>query len=158
MAKGSGGTRAICPSVSQFIQAVLDDMEKKGFSKLGVKRIGNTEDRLMKYAVKNNIEVSQKGLYITAHSIMHAMRDEKMTKGIAVKKEDLISFPRKLKYMDLYYDDRKQNFVYTDYHAKFIVSPNYRLSISRTKVEVVNFVTASRTNRDEFNQRNFHKI
>ena len=44
--------------------------------------------------------------------------------------------------MELYYD--KECFIYTNGISKFIVHPNYEIKISRRKVKVVNFITATK--------------
>lgn len=86
------------------------------------------------------------------------MRDSKRAKGIAVSEKDLADFPKKRKKMDLYYDSIKRNFIYTDGKAKYVVHPNYRLTLPDGKSKVVNFITASVTDGKEFNQRNYTKI
>lgn len=44
--------------------------------------------------------------------------------------------------MDLYFDRDNKNFVYTDYKAKFIISPAREIKLRNTKIIRVAFVTA----------------
>lgn len=93
---------------------------------------------------------------MSAHSISHALRDSKKSKGIAVNDTDLISFPEKRHSLDLYYDG--EAFVYTDYKTKYIVKPNYKIKLSSGKEKVVAMITAGKTNGIEFQLKKYIKI
>ena len=161
MAKNSGSTRMTRPTKtrsSEYIQNVLHDLHTKSYSEQPPMRIANAERRMLDYAHANNIEISDAGLYLTSSAIAHAIRDTKQEKGITVPEKDLVSFPQNYKRMDLYYDTKKETFVYTNNTVKFIVHPNYRIKIKRNKTKVVNFITASKTEGKEFKQKNYRKI
>ena len=59
MAKVSGNTRATNKelSSSQYIAKVIKDMKEHGFSKLQPKRIGETESRMIDFAIRHDIEI-----------------------------------------------------------------------------------------------------
>lgn len=161
MAKGSGGTRSMTNrlSPSQYIAKVINDKKKQGYSKLKPKKIGETESRMIDFAIQHDIEISNEGLYLTADRIMHAQRDAKIEKGLSVSEEDMIRFPTLYKKMDLYYDKNKGVFAYTDgRRVKFIVHPNYQIKTQSGKIKVVNLITASKTDGEEFHQRNYVKV
>ena len=161
MAKVSGNTRATNKelSSSQYIAKVIKDMKEHGFSKLQPKRIGETESRMIDFAIRHDIEISNNGLYLTADRIMHAQRDGKIERGISVSEEDMIRFPTWYKKMSLYYDKNKGVFAYTDgLRVKFIVHPTYKIKTQSGKIRVVNLITASKTDGEEFHQRNYVKV
>lgn len=163
MAKTSGGVRSSRPKsvaerAREKIMAVLSDIKRQGFSRVSPFKIGGVEKRMREYAERNGIELGSKDVYMSSKAIAHATRDTKRAKGLAVPDEELAAFPGKRKKMDLYYDSTTKNFTYTDGTAKYIVHPNYRLTLPNGKKKVVNFITASRTDGKEFNQRNYTKI
>lgn len=161
MAKTSGGVRIFANSesdktASQKIASIIDDIKVKGFTKQQPFSIGNIEDRMVEFASANDIELQSNTIYISAHSISHALRDSKKEKGLAVSEADLISFPNRRFSLDLYYDGK--SFVYTDYNNKFILNTNYELKIDRQKTKKVTFVTAGKTDGTEFKMKKYKKI
>lgn len=163
MAKTSGGVRSTRPkSVAERardnIVSVLSDIRRQGFSRISPFKIGSVEKRMSNYARENGIELGSRDVYMSSAAIAHATRDSKQAKGLAVSDSDLASFPSRRKKMDLYYDSTTKNFTYTDGKTKYIVHPNYRLTLPDGKKKVVNFITASNTDGNEFNQRNYTRI
>ncbi|CDA95962.1 unknown [Prevotella sp. CAG:1320] len=163
MAKTSGGVRDLRPGIvtrmaKGKILSVLSDIRKQGFSRVPPFKIGGVEKRMSEFAVGNGIELGSRDMYMSSRAIAHATRDSKRAKGLAVPDADLADFPSRRKKMSLYYDSDKGNFTYTDGKAKYVIHPNYRLTMPGGKKKVVNFITASRTDGKEFNQRNYTKI
>ena len=163
MAKTSGGVRNTHPkSVSERakekIMTVLSDIRRQGFSRISPFKIGNVEKRMSNFAERNNIELGSRDVYMSPSAIAHATRDSKQEKGITVPGSDLAGFPSNRHKMSLYYDSTTKNFTYTDGKTKYIIHPNYRLTLPNGKKKVVNFITASKTDGKEFNQRNYTKI
>lgn len=163
MAKTSGGVRgkarvSVMQQAKAKISQVLYDIRTQGFSKISPFKIGGVEKRMAEYAKRNGIELGSKDVYMSPSAIAHATRESKQAKGIAVSSNDLVSFPANRKKMSLYYDSTTRNFTYTNGKTKYIVHPNYRLTLPNGKEKVVNFITASKTDGNEFNQRNYTKI
>ena len=161
MGKTSGGVRLSTDTkpnrtASQKITQVISDIRKDGYSKQQPFSIGYIENRMASFAINNGIELPNKTIYMSAHSISHALRDSKKSKGIAVNDTDLISFPERRHSLDLYYDGK--SFVYTDNKVKFIINPNYEMKISRNKTKKVAFITAGKTNEREFKMKKYRKI
>ncbi len=80
-------------------------------------------------------------LYMSAKQLTHAVRQSKRVKGLAVNSTELINFPVTRFQMDLYYDG--ECFIYTNGISKFVIHPNYEIKVSRGKMKVVNFITAT---------------
>ena len=163
MAKTAGGVRQTRPKsvaerAKEKILSVLSDIRQQGFSRISPFKIGSVEKRMNDFASRNGIELGSKDVYMSSSAIAHATRDSKQAKGITVSGSDLASFPVNRKKMDLYYDSTTKNFTYTNGNTKYIVHPNYRLTLPDGKKKVVNFITASKTDGKEFNQRNYTKI
>lgn len=163
---GRGGSKPIPQSkqtemaenASKKIGKVLDDIKKHGFSKRVPFTVGKVEDRMRQYAKENGVKLSSRNIYMTSQQIAHATRETKKTAGKVVSRSAMMGFPKKMKGMKLYYDTKKGNFVYSDGRNKFIIHPNYQLKIRRNMKTKVNFVTASKTDGREFNQKNYEKI
>ena len=164
MAKTSGGVRnnkpkSVAQRAKEKIITVLSDIRRQGFSRISPFKIGSVEKRMSDFAKENGIELGSRDVYMTSAAIAHAKRDSKKGKDLAVSDSELSSFPSRLKRMDLYYDTRNGNFIYTNGDTKYVVHPNYEMKISREKKKVVNFVTASRvTDKNEFNMKEYKKI
>ena len=164
MAKTSGGVRnnkpkSVAQRAKEKIITVLSDIRRQGFSRITPFKIGGVEKRMSDYARENGIELGSKDVYMSSSAIAHATRDSKREKGLSVSDEDLVAFPSKRRKMDLYYDARSGNFTYTDGNTKYVVHPNYEMKVSREKVKVVNFVTASRIESpQEFIMKKYKKI
>lgn len=123
--------------------------------------IGKVVKRMEEYASKHGIDLPDE-IYMTAHgshSIAHAMRDEKANAGKTVDPLDLAKFARHRVNMDLYYDHKTKNFIYSDGRNKFILHPNETIKISGQKVKKVGFLTAQKLNTNEvFSGTRFNKI
>ena len=163
MAKTSGGVRnnkpkSVAQRAKEKIITVLSDIRRQGFSRISPFRIGSVEKRMSDFAKENGIELGSRDVYMSSSAIAHAIRDSKQAKGLAVSGNNLASFPSRRKRMDLYYDSTTKNFTYTDGKTKYVVHPNYRLTLPDGKKKVVNFITASKTDGNEFNQRNYTRI
>lgn len=163
MAKTSGGVRkprpkGVAEEAKEKILTVLSDIKRIGYSRITPFKIGSVEKRMSTFAERNGIQLASRDVYMSASAIAHATRDIKRMKGIVVSDKDLAAFPSRRKKMDLYYDSTTKNFTYTDGKTKFIVHPNYRLTLPIGKKKVTNFITASITDGNEFNQRNYTKI
>lgn len=163
MGKSSGSIRGLAEAgapysetPSQKIARVIDDIRRDGYSKVTPFAIGEIESRMSSYAESNRIELPSKSIYMSHHSIAHALRDSKAAKGLTVDDADLITFPSRRRTMDLYYDGKV--FVYTDYKTKYVVNPSYELRIDRSKKRKVAFVTAGKTDGTEFKMGKYIKI
>lgn len=78
----------------------------------------------------------------------------KRKKGLTINESDLVAFPERRRAMDLFYDGKS----FTDYKAKYIVSPSYEIKISRKRTRKVAFVTAGKTDGTEFKLERYVKI
>lgn len=158
MAKSSGGVRggggASNPS-AKIAEAITSLKDGKRASATPF-TIGNVEKRMREYAKQHGIELASDKLSMSARQIQHALRDTKNDANKAVSKEELISFPKRIGSMKLFYDSKKGKFVYTDGHAKYIIHPNYAV---KKNGRHVNFITASKiTSSQEFSMSNYIKI
>jgi hypothetical protein len=144
-------------TIESQIASVLSDIHQKGYSSVQPFSIGKVEERMMQFALYNNVTLASDELYMSAKQLQHSMRSSKDAKGLVVADADLISFPKNRFQMDLYYDG--ECFIYTDGPSKFIVHPNYQMKVSREVVKLVNFITATRrTDKKEFNGKRYIKI
>ena len=168
MAKTSGGVREASPSyksknprktASQKIADVIADIDRYGFSRASPFAIGKIEKRMKEFAEREGITLASESIFIRPHDIAHALRDDKKVKGISVSAKDLADLPTKRRKMELYFDKKERNFVYTNKSSKFIIHPNYKIKNKRKKMSVVNFITASKvTDAKEFNMTKYKKI
>lgn len=108
--------------------------------------VGEVEKRMSDFAQANGIELGDSNLSMSPFQIQHALRDTKQQAGIAVDPEELVAFPSTYKQMDLYYDSRKQNFLYVSGRSKFAIEPNHSVKKYGRRV---NFITASRLSGGE---------
>jgi len=144
-------------SASEKIRSVIREIRQNGFSKAAPFSIGKVEQRMQRFASANNITIPSKDVYMSVKGITHAMRDSKQKKGLAVSARELADFPKKRRYMDLYYDG--EVFIYTNGKSKFILNPNYEMKISKTKRQKVNFITATKvTDKNEFNGKRYIRV
>ncbi len=141
---------------SELISEVISHLKDgKALSPLPF-QVADVESRMKTYATANNITLGSDKLSMSPKQIQHALRDNKAEDGKTITNEEMISFPSRIGNMDLYYDSKKKNFVYTDGRAKSIIHPNYKV---KSTGHYVNFITASRiTNMQEFSQDKYTKI
>lgn len=139
------------------IRAMLFDIRNDGYSKKLPFSIGRVEKRMAEFANNNGIVLASKSVYFSSERISHSLRDSKKAKGLALSDKDFLDFPIRRKTMDLFYDG--ESFIYTDYAAKFIIHPNYKLKIKRKKTAIVNLVTAGKVlDKNEFKMGKYKKI
>lgn len=155
---GDGGDIYAVSSASRKIRKVLDDIKVLGHSKVSPFAVGRVEKRMADYARANGITLGSKSIYMGAKSLAHATRGLKVKRGIRVSDVDLVSFPQRKSSMSLYYDTTTKNFTYTNGSVKYVLHPNYKIKLKSGKTRVVNFITASKTDGKEFNQKNYRKI
>ncbi|MCM1519148.1 MAG: hypothetical protein NC117_10960, partial [Pseudoflavonifractor sp.] len=109
------------------------------------------------HASKMGIELGSRSIYMSPKSLHHATRDSKVQKGLALRVDDIASFPKLRRRMDLYFDGA--SYVYTDYRKKFIIHPNYSIKTNQGKKRKVAFITAGIvTNPKEFNLSKYEKV
>ena len=92
--------------------------------------------------IKSFTMEEQKTTDLTTEELSKAQRTIAVVLAEIVDLIELINFPTARFKMELYYD--KECFIYTNGISKFIVHPNYEIKISRGKVKVVNFITATK--------------
>ena len=144
-------------STEELIRDVLADIRQKGYSSVRPFSIGKVEQRMLHFALSNNVTLGSDDLFMSAKQLQHCMRASKEAKGLVVAEADLIGFPQNHYSMDLYFDG--DCFIYTDGQSKFIVHPNYKMKISREIVKQVNFITATRIKDPmEFTLPKYQKI
>lgn len=158
MCKSVGGVRGGIPLKTPALKIAitiksLDDGKRASAVPF---TIGDVENRMKKFAEENNIELASDKLSMSPRQIQHALRDTKNEVGKTVTERELISMPSRISSMQLYHDTQKNNFVYTDGKAKYVIHPNYAV---KKNGRHVNFITASRiTSSQEFSKRNYTKI
>lgn len=173
MAKTSGGVRAwnmtanqgsvlrgptIEQQVEQNITKVYDDFETYGYSRMQPFYIAKVEKRMQDFAKAHNIPIAGDEIYMSAERLGHGRRTSKVAKGIAATKQEMITFPKRMKSMRLYHDKKGDRFVYRDGRIKYVIDPNYEIKISRKKTKKAVFITATTTNGKEFLLPDFTEI
>ena len=144
-------------TIEEQIEAVLNDIHKKGYSSTQPFSIGKVEQRMIQFAQSNSVTLASDELYMSVKQLQHCIRASKEAKGLVVDDSELIGFPQNRFQMDLYYDG--ECFIYTDGASKYIIHPNYQMKVSREIVKLVNFITATRrTDKKEFNGKRYIKI
>ena len=144
-------------TIEEQIEAVLNDIHKKGYSSTQPFSIGKVEQRMIQFAQSNSVTLASDELYMSVKQLQHCIRASKEAKGLVVDDSELIGFPQNRFQMDLYYDG--ECFIYTNGISKFIVHPNYKMKISRELVANVNFITATRIKDPaEFTLPKYQKI
>ena len=144
-------------TIEEQIEAVLNDIHKKGYSSVQPFSIGKVEQRMIQFAQSNSVTLASDELYMSVKQLQHCIRASKEAKGLVVDDSELIGFPQNRFQMDLYYDG--ECFIYTDGVSKYIIHPNYQMKVSREIVKLVNFITATRrTDKKEFNGKRYIKI
>lgn len=158
MSKSVGGVRggSATKSASQKIADAINSLDSNTRASAIPFTIGKVEDRMKRFAKEHGIELASDKLSMSPKQLQHALRDSKSEAGKTVTPQELISFPSRLSSMQLYHDSQKNNFVYTDGKAKYVIHPNYAV---KKNGRHVNFITASRiTSSQEFSKRNYTKI
>lgn len=151
------GVRSGMGKAAEKIARVLSDIKRQGFSSVSPFSVGQVEKRMNDYARRNGIMLGSKQIYMSSRSISHTMRDSKQAKGLAVSANDMLSFPKSRRKMELFYDGN--GFVYTNRRTKYIIHPNYEIKTKNGKTRKVMFVTAGIvTNPDEFSLPKYKKI
>lgn len=89
-------------------------------------KIGKVERRMHNYAASNNIILSGNYIYMSAHSIGHAIRPSKAKKGIVVSDLELERFPIYRRKMELFYSKADGAFIYLDRRncASYVIKPH----------------------------------
>lgn len=156
MGKNSGGVRYKTSNkksrtniATRKIAAVISDLEGKGYSRIEPFPIGFVEGRMIKFAKSNDMNILRGSIYMRVDEISHALRDSKAEKGLVITNQDLISFPKRMKGMDLYFDTKTKNFTYVDDHAKYIISAAKGKKIKAKNRKASYFVTAQKLNNEE---------
>lgn len=128
------------------IRLILLQIRKVGFADPTPFKIGKVERRMHNYAARNNILLTGNDIYMSAHSISHAIRPSKAKKGIVVSDLELERFPSYRRKMELFYSLVDGAFIYLDRKrcASYIIKPHYEIKIRRKKTNEVTFITASR--------------
>lgn len=123
-------------------------------------RIGKIDREFREYATQNGIELAGNDLIMTRKQIAHTLRPSKKDKDKAISEQHLVEFPIRRKRMELYHDNSNKNFIYFDRarNEKFVVHPNYELKIGKQTSRAVNYITASKTNPQEFTLKKFRRI
>lgn len=151
MTNGDGGG-AIYTTAQQKVIDMLHDITHLGYSKGKDFAVGRLENRMKNFARDNNIEIAGDSLYMGPKSLAHSQRKSKTKVGLAVQPQDIVSFIRDRRKMDLFWDG--ECFIYTDYVNKFIIHPNYELKINRRKSRKVSYITAGKvTNPEQFDNK-----
>lgn len=137
---------------SLTIRVVLTDIATNGFSRQAPFVIGKIEPELKSFAREHNIELGGNDIVMTTEQIGHTLRDSKARDGKTIPSDHLAEFPIRRSGMELYHDKTNNNFIYFDRtrNEKFVVHPNYSMKVKREKVKKVNYITASKTNAQEF--------
>ena len=144
-------------TIEEQIEAVLNDIHKKGYSSVQPFSIGKVEQRMIQFAQSNSVTLASDELYMSVKQLQHCIRASKEAKRLVVDDSELIGFPQNRFQMDLYYDG--ECFIYTNGASKYIIHPNYQMKVSREIVKLVNFITATRrTDKKEFNGKRYIKI
>lgn len=176
MAKASGNTRTVRPKAgrengvkkrrksireiaSENISSILGDINRDGFSRNQTPfSIGRIEQRMKDYAIANNIELGGQDVYMSAESIAHTFRKSKVDGGRSIEQDSLASFPLRRNSMRLYHEKEDNSFVYFDGANKYVLRPNYETKKLDGKPKVVWFVTASKSDGQEFNMTKYTEI
>lgn len=157
MANGDSGDVVSPYTAADKIRDIYVDIQMYGFSMRPAFAFGRVEPRMQTHAEANGIEIASKSVYMSPKSLSHARRKTKVGKGIDVSIDAIAKFPKTRYKMDLYWDG--ECYVYTDYRNKFIIHPNYRMTLPNGKLRKVAFITAGRvTDVSEFNVDRYEKI
>lgn len=153
--KSVGGMRApssVAYHAKARIKAILSEIEKNGHSEASPFSIGKVDHEMKKYAQENGIQLGGDEIVMNVKQITHTLREVKVKNGKAIPGEHLAEFPIRRSRMELYHDSTNDNFIYFDRERseKFVVHPNYRMKVKGIYKKAVNYLTASRTNAQEF--------
>lgn len=142
-----------------LIQAVFDSIQNHEWPDNPLFPIGVVEQRMKDFAMANSIFLASDMVYMDYKQIAHATRQFKKQKGISVNIDQLKNFPLGRYRMDMFYDKDSKKFVYTDYVAKYIISPARELKLRGEKIIKVAFVTAVNNIKPmEFTMKKYIKI
>ena len=157
MAKTYGSLRSAISTMTPIqasihIGNIVADIESKGYSQESPFTVGRIDPEMRQYANEHRIEIASDEIVMSVKQITHTLRESKDQKGKGISPEHLAEFPIRRSGMELYHDKTNNNFIYYDRerNEKFVVHPNYSMKIKRAKGKVVNYITASRTNSQEF--------
>lgn len=81
-------------------------------------------------------------MFITTKGITHAIRESKTIKNISVSIDELCNFVKEYEDYAIFYDSQKEDLIFANNTAKFIVSPNH--VIKKIKTPVFAFISATR--------------
>lgn len=89
-----------------------------------------------------NIPLESTKMFITTKGITHAIRESKTIKNISVSIDELCNFVKEYEDYAIFYDSQKEDLIFANNTAKFIVSPNH--IIKKIKTPVFAFISATR--------------
>lgn len=161
MAKTYGALRILSLSPEQAsirINLVINELEAQGKSEIRPFTIGKIEPEMKNYARENNINMAGDEIVINVKQISHALRETKKQSGKSISPEHLAEFPIRRTKMELYHDGKA--FIYFDRerNEKFIVHPNYTIKANGKKGKVVNYITAGKSNPQEFTLKKYKRV
>ena len=139
--------KIISPSrAERKIRAIVERLKNGGYATGQFFSIGAIENRLLNDAKTRDIEVAKGHLYIDDKQVQHALRDAHIRDGVDVPIDDFVTFPDRLSIMELWYDTRKNNYVYLDRQnkCKYIVDTNRKIRINRRITKHAVVITAQR--------------
>lgn len=102
------------------------------------------EGRLNGFAKSIGEPISTSKMYMSGEKLLHSIRSIKASKR--VDDEDLCNFPSRMRFMKLYYDKSRRNYIYVDGFKKFVVNPNYKIKLRGGGTKRVLMITASKMN------------
>ena len=146
---------------SQEIREIVELFNKQKYTPLSYVKIGDLENEIIRFCKDMGIELASNELMFSSDRIIHAIRDSKKGKGIAVQDSELIDFPMNRETMSIYYDAVNKNFLYVSDTSKFVIRTNYELKKQGKDGEkkIVNLLTASKLGYNElFKEKKYTKI
>lgn len=147
-------------AASETIKSIIehlggrDDVNPASFT------VGSLDSAVIDYAASYGITLESTEVTMTRKGISHTLRPSKQDAGIAIPAKHLIEFPLRMSRMEIYHDTSNNKFVYFDRkrNEKFIVHPNYNITVRSSSQVTNNYITASKTTRQEFTMRKFKRI
>lgn len=162
--RGGAAQKQVIPSInttapiSQQIRELINVSLSNSPNLTTSIEIASVEERVKDFAKENGIAMAGDKIILTRENAGHTFREEKQKDGKTITAEELSTFPERMSSMSVYYDKSKQNFIYFDGKAKYIIEPNKTKGKGRKTKKGVFYITASRADFSHFQGRRFTEI
>lgn len=145
-----------------IVKAMIDNVVNERIARKTACKIYSFTQDEVSILSKHGVRLESNDLYMSDHSVLHALRDFKVNAGKAVGPNELKRFVENIDSYSMYIDTAKGSIVFAtnenDKVMKFIVEPNYKLKANGKRFITNSFITAGVIQKYNLDEKKYIKI